>query len=320
MPPATVEQILQRLASFWESRGSSLLPPAELPVGFGLASPEVFLSLFDDRPSTTHQLVAVHRPVDARFARSSLRMTRHLRFQVASRPIVAGMRSEILESLRATGFELDRRDVRFVEGYTVRREFGVRGRHHRVLIDGLPVARLVFVERAAGLPLPVGCLEISYGIERLASVQQGHAGLFAIDWSSRPARAERDPIALAPGWMEEERSRYLLEVADLDLLRQQLEASDKEVERCLEASLVLPAYEMSLRCLYLLQILKLRSLPVLADQELLSERIRLRIERCVRLQAARLGFDATGNGGPSALADFDPSAASASDLFRRGRR
>ncbi|REJ82180.1 MAG: glycine--tRNA ligase subunit alpha [Acidobacteria bacterium] len=304
MPPATVEQILHRLASFWEERGSGLLPPCELPVGFGLAAPEVFLSLFDGRARTTHQLVAVHRPVDARYGRSSLRMTRHLRFQLVRQPVSAGVRHEVLDSFRAAGFELDRRDVRFVEGTTSRPEIGVRGRHQRVLIDGLPVARMVFVERAAGVRLPLSCLEVSYGIERLASVQQGHADLFRIDWGGGHATA-RSEAEGSSAWMEEERSRYLLEVADVELLRSQLESFDQQASRCLEAGLVLPAYESALRSLQVLEVLKLRSLPLLADHDLLFGRIRRRVERCVQLRARRQGLDPDTRSGAHALGVAD---------------
>lgn len=209
----------------------------------------------------------------------------------------------MLESLRHIGFELADHDLRFVDERLVIEAAETHGRGWRVLLDGLRLARLTFLDELAGEPPPRPSVEISYGVELLAMARGDAVDIFSVPWrdsataSSRAKRRES----------EEELHIYAQDVAGVSHLRQAVDRLDREASRCIEAGLPRIAYEQAMRMLPLLDLLETRKdLSLLERQHWLAE-VSSRV-----LEAARLYRDSVPAGDVSATAAPEAAAAAGS--------
>ena len=129
------------------------------------------------------------------------------------KPPPADSRELFLESLEATGIELGLHDLQLRPLRFRVRALAVEGIGWHARLDGIKVAHVVSLQEAAGRKLDPVSLEISYGVERLALVEQGVSSIDDVTWSAGVSYGEvrrRD---------EEDFSHYHFEVADVDPFR-----------------------------------------------------------------------------------------------------
>lgn len=81
---------------------------------------------------------------------------------------------------------------------------------------------------------------------------------------------------------EVEMSRYAFQVADAELASLMLDRHEREAQRCLEAGLVLPAYEATLVCSHQFNLLDARGAVSATDRVGLIRRIRDLACACAR--------------------------------------
>ncbi len=92
-------------------------------------------------------------------------------------------------------------------------------------------------------------VEITYGIERLASYIQDKENVFDLTWVDGFLYGD---IFKQP---EYEHSKYAFEVADAAMLFKEFDTYEKEAARALEESLVFPAYDYVLKCSHTFNLL-----------------------------------------------------------------
>ena len=242
--PLALQDVVLRLQHFWAARQCLLLPPCDFGVPYATLQPDAFFRTLGPEPWRAAYLQPVRRPLDSRLGRHPYRLSRHLQLQVMLKPPPADVQTLYVESLEALSVDLALHDLRFEEWRWQPRSLGVRGSGWHVLLDGLGVTRLTFLERVADREIDPVSVEISYGLERLSMLLQGAEDAFSVRWSDDGPEygslRRRD---------EMEQSRYFVEVAHAGDLRQRLEALGREAQRCLEAGLARPAYEIAVRCL-----------------------------------------------------------------------
>ncbi len=266
-PPApSLQDTVLRLQRFWAAQGCLLLPPSDFEVPFATLLPDAFFRILAPEPWRAAYLQPVRRPLDGRYGKHPHRLAKHLQLQVVLKPPPPDVQALYLESLEALGLELALHDLRFAEWRWQPRSLDARGDGWHALLDGLGVTRLTFLERLAGRDLDPICVEISYGLERLAMTLQGAASAFDLGWSE--AGADYGRLRRRD---EEELSSYAFEVADAEGLGVRLEALEAEAGRCLEAGLARPAYALAVRCLKLIDLLDARgALPARERARLLE--------------------------------------------------
>ncbi|MCP3963458.1 MAG: glycine--tRNA ligase subunit alpha [bacterium] len=268
-PTLSLQDAVLRLQSFWSAQGCLLLPPCDFAVPYATLQPDAFFAILGAAPWRAAYLQPVRRPLDGRFGEHPYRLAKHLQLHVALKPPPADVQSLFLDSLRALDLDLSIHDLRFEEWAWEASSLGARGSGWHALLDGLGVTRLTFLERLAGRDLDPVSVEISYGLERLTMLLQGAADVYSVDWSaggSEIGRLRRND--------ERELSRYLSEVADADDLRRRLEALGREAERCLEAGLARPAYELAISCLGPIDGLDARGVLSMRERGALLTRVR----------------------------------------------
>ena len=101
----------------------------------------------------------------------------------------------------------------------------------------MDVTQFTYFQRMGGRDLEVPCLELTYGLERIAMYLQGKDSAFDLEWAPGVTWGEVSRRA------EEEGSAYNFEHADVEAARRAYESSGAECTGLLEKGLVLPAHE-----------------------------------------------------------------------------
>lgn len=277
----TMQETVGRLRAFWEAQGCLRLPPCDFSAPFATLHPDAFFRILGPEPWRVAFVQPVRRPLDGRFGEHPYRLAKHHQLEIVLKPPPSDLRSLYLESLETLGLRLGSHDVRFVEWRWEPRSLGARGSGWHAVIDGLGVTRLTILQRLANRDLDPPSVEISYGLERLLLPLQGAESVYDVDWAPGGidyARLRRRD--------ERESSRYVFQIADIDDLWQRLEALDREAERCLEAGVVRPAYELAVRCLEPIDLLEARGAASARQRGLWLDRVRQRVVAAADLHEA----------------------------------
>jgi glycyl-tRNA synthetase alpha chain len=152
----------------------------------------------------------------------------------------------------------------------------------------MEITQFTYFQQAGGLDLaPISC-EITYGLERITMFLGLEKSIYDIQWV--PGGVNYGQVR----WQDEyEFSKYNFEVADVDFLRAQLDGYEREARRCLEAGIVLPAYECALKCSHLFNLLDARGAVSVTDRVGLMKRVRDLAIACAEAyleSRERLGF------------------------------
>lgn len=111
---------------------------------------------------------------------------------------------------------------------------------------------------------------------------QGAESAFDLLWS--------DGVRYGDIWLEKERqfSRYNFERASVARVRQMFELSEAEAKDCLSSGLVFPAYDHTLRCSHLFNVLDARGAISVTERESYIARIRALARGCAECYLASL--------------------------------
>ncbi|HHE48265.1 MAG TPA: glycine--tRNA ligase subunit alpha, partial [Candidatus Acetothermia bacterium] len=124
---------------------------------------------------------------------------------------------------------------------------------------------------------------LTYGLERIAMFLQGVESAFDLLWS--------EGVRYGEIWLEKERqfSIYNFERASVDRVQQMFELAEAEAKECLAAGLVFPAYDHTLRCSHLFNVLDARGAISVTERESYIARIRALARGCAQEYLAKLG-------------------------------
>jgi len=284
----SLQALILQLSEFWASRGCVVQQPYDLEVGAGTMHPDTFLRVLGPEPWNVAYVQPSRRPADARFGENPFRLGKHLQMQVILKPAPLDVQRIYVESLEAMGIDLAEHDLRFEEDNWEAPTLGAWGVGWQVMLDGMEISQFTYFQQAGGQELEPISAEITYGLERIAMFLGRSRSIYDVDWVEG---------GLSYGQVrhqdEVEMSRYYFEIADVELLQQQFNGQEREAGRCLEAGLVLPAYECALRCSHLFNVLDARGAVSVTERVAMIKRIRrLAVASAAAYVAARerLGF------------------------------
>ena len=156
----------------------------------------------------------------------------------------------------------------------------------------MEITQFTYFQQAGGLDLDPISAEITYGLERLAMFLSRTRSVYDVEWV-----ADGPTYGDVRHQDEVEFSKYYFEAADVDFFRSQFDGFEAEAQRCLEAGLVLPAYECALKCSHLFNVLDARGAISVTDRVGVIKRIRALAVGCAQEYVAsreRLGFPLLG--------------------------
>ncbi len=294
----SLQQMILALSAFWAERGCVLQQPYDLEVGAGTMHPDTFLRVLGPEPWSVAYVQPSRRPADARYGENPFRLGKHYQLQVILKPSPADVQEQYVRSLEALGIDLKQHDLRFEEDNWEAPTLGAWGLGWQVMLDGMEITQFTYFQQAGGLELDPISAEITYGLERLTMFLGRSRSVYDIAWV--PGGVDYGQVRHQD---EVEFSRYYFEVADVEFLQSQFDGYEAEAERCLEAELVLPAYECALHCSHLFNVLDARGAVSVTGRVALIARVRRLAVACARDYLAsreRLGFPLLPAGEPGA--------------------
>jgi glycyl-tRNA synthetase alpha chain len=281
------QSLILTLQNFWAERGCVIEQPLDLEVGAGTMHGATFLRVLGPEPWRVAYVQPSRRPADARYGENPFRLGKHYQYQVILKPSPLDVQELYLDSLRAIGLDLTRHDIRFEEDNWESPTLGAWGVGWQVLLDGMEITQFTYFQQAGGIDLAPIAAEITYGLERLTMFLSRKSSVFDIEWG---AGFGYGPIRHQD---EVEFSRYYFELADVDLHWDLLAKYEGEARRCLEAELVLPAYEWTLKCSHIFNTLDARGAVSATERVGVIKRVRDLAIGCARQyleSRRRLGF------------------------------
>jgi glycyl-tRNA synthetase alpha chain len=238
----SVQDLILNLHKFWAAQGCYLAQTYDLEVGAGTMTPDTFFRVLDRRPWKVGYVQPSRRPTDGRYGENPNRVQKHFQYQVIMKPSPDDIQDIYVRSLASLGIALEDHDLRFDEDNWESPTIGAWGVGWQVLLDGLEITQFTYFQQCGGIELFPVPVEITYGLERLEMFLEQKDDIYDLDWSSdvtyRDLRHRE----------EREFSEYNFTAADVDTLRRAFQASAKEAARLIARGLLLPAYDMCLKC------------------------------------------------------------------------
>ncbi len=288
------QQLLLAIQSYWAAHGCVLQQPLDLEIGAGTMHPDTFFRVLGPEPWRVAYCQPSRRPADGRFGDNPMRLYKHYQFQVILKPAPLDVQQLYLDSLAAFGIEPLEHDIRFEEDNWESPTLGAAGVGWQVLMDGMEISQFTYFQQAGGLELAPVSAELTYGIERICMFLNNIRNVFDIPWNDGLSYGE------VRRQEEIEHSVYSFRVADVLFLREEFQRWEREADRLLgtleedePATVLLPAYEATLRCSHLFNVLDARGAFSVAERAASIQRIRRQACRCASayvVQRKALGY------------------------------
>jgi glycyl-tRNA synthetase alpha chain len=238
----SMQELILSLHRFWAGQGCYLAQTYDLEVGAGTMTPDTFFRVLDRRPWKVGYVQPSRRPTDGRYGENPNRVQKHFQYQVIIKPSPEDIQDVYIQSLSSLGVVLADHDLRFDEDNWESPTIGAWGVGWQVLLDGLEITQFTYFQQCGGIELTPVPVEITYGLERLEMFLEQKDDIYDLDWSGdvtyRDLRHRE----------EKEFSEFNFQAADVPTLRRAFQACRKEAARLIEKNLLLPAYDMCLKC------------------------------------------------------------------------
>jgi glycyl-tRNA synthetase alpha chain len=275
------------LQKFWAQNGCILVQPYDMEVGAGTFHPATLLKALGPEPWRVAYVQPSRRPTDGRYGENPNRLQHYYQFQVILKPSPPDIQQMYLKSLKVLGIDPMAHDIRFVEDDWESPTLGAAGLGWEVWLDGMEITQFTYFQMAGSISVHPVSVEVTYGLERICMYLQGVDNVFDIQWNSRIKYRD------VHHQQEVEQSTYNFEVADVDMLFQFFNMYENESGRCIQAGLVLPAYEYCLKCSHAFNLLDARGAISVTQRTGYIARIRNLARACAEgyvAQREALGF------------------------------
>ncbi|MBS3812378.1 glycine--tRNA ligase subunit alpha [Candidatus Bipolaricaulota bacterium] len=263
-----LQELITSLEEYWLEHGCLIIQPYDVETGAGTFNPGTFFGSLGPDPLKVGYVEPSRRPPDGRYGKNPIRVRLHHQYQVILKPPPEEIQSLYLGSLEHIGIDLSEHDVRFVDDNWESPSLGARGTGWEVWIDGLEITQFTYFQRVGGIDLQPVCVELAYGLERIATFIQKVESVYDLSWN--------DELTYRRVFQEKERqfSTYNFNVADVDNNIELFEIAEGEAKSCLEEGLFYPAYDMTLKAAHYFNILLARNAISVTEREKYIARIR----------------------------------------------
>jgi glycyl-tRNA synthetase alpha chain len=247
------QDVISALNNFWGKKGCVLAQPYDLEVGAGTFHPTTLLKSLGPEPWNVAYVQPSRRPTDGRYGENPNRLQHYYQYQVILKPSPEYPQELYLESMKVLGVDPLEHDIRFVEDDWESPTLGASGLGWEVWLDGMEITQFTYFQQAGSIELSPVCVELTYGLERIAMYLQGVDNVYDLKWNDRILYGD------VHHQQEVEQSTYNFEVADVTTLFDLFNKYEAEAKRVLaERQLVLPAYEYTLKCSHTFNLLDAR--------------------------------------------------------------
>lgn len=273
------QQMLLDLQQYWADWGCVILQPYDMEVGAGTFHPATTLRALGPDLWNAAYVQPSRRPSDGRYGENPNRMQHFYQYQVILKPAPADPQQLYLESLKAIGIDLSKHDIRFVEDDWESPTLGAAGLGWEVWCDGMEVTQFTYFQQVGGIDCDPVCVEITYGVERLAMILQGKDDFFSLNWNGQDGERKLtygDVFKRA----EREFSAYNFTEGSTDILFQHFKDAEQECEKLLNKNLALPAYDQCIKASHIFNLLEARGVISVTERASYIGRVRTLAKGC----------------------------------------
>ncbi len=235
------QDIILTLQGFWSKQGANLMQAYDNEVGAGTMSPYTFLRSNGPEPWGAAYVQPSRRPADGRYGENPNRLFQHHQFQVVLKPSPKNIQELYLQSLAELGIDALEHDIRFVEDNWENPSMGCAGIGWEVWIDGQECTQFTYFQQVGGIEVDSVTSEITYGLERIATVIQEVDSVYDLEWGNGVAYGD---IFKEP---EYEHSKFAFEESNQELLLKLFGEYEQEALDLLDKGLVHPPYLLDAR-------------------------------------------------------------------------
>ncbi|NIM57823.1 MAG: glycine--tRNA ligase subunit alpha [Candidatus Aminicenantes bacterium] len=277
----SIQSLIMDLQKFWAERGCYLAQPYDLEVGAGTMTPDTFFRVLDKRPWKVAYVQPSRRPTDGRYGENPHRVQKHFQYQVIMKPSPSDIQQIYIKSLGALGINLQDHDIRFDEDDWEAPSIGAWGVGWQVLLDGLEITQFTYFQQAGGIDLYPVPVEITYGLERLEMFLEGKDNIYDLKWSEDVSYQDLRFIE------EREFSEYNFSLASIKRLRNSFLSNENEARMLIDKDLLLPAYDMCLKCSHFFNLLDSRGAISVTERVKMIAQIRGLVSQIAEKYIAR---------------------------------
>ena len=290
----TFQELVFNLSKYWSDYGCIIQQPYDIEKGASTMNPATFLRSLGPEPWNTAMIEPCRRPTDSRYGENPNRLGHYYQYQVILKPSPEDAQEVYLKSLEAMGIDLTKHDVRFVEDNWESPTLGAAGVGWEVWLDGMEITQFTYFQQVGGVEVKPVALELTYGLERIAMYLQNVNSVYDVMWNNKLKYGE---IFLQN---EIEMSKYNFEYSNAERLFKLFDIFKEEAEDCMNAKLVLPAYDYVLKCSHTFNLLDARGVIGKDERMNFINRIRKLASAVAHLyveQREALGFPLLKNKG-----------------------
>jgi len=248
---------------FWAGKGCTITMPYDVEKGAGTFSPNTFLRSLGPEPWNAAYVEPCRRPADGRYAKNPNRMQFYYQYQVIMKPSPENIQEMYLEMLEQIGIDPKKHDIRFVEDNWESPTLGAWGLGWEVWCDGMEITQFTYFQQVGGFECRPVAVEITLGLERLASYIQGVDNVFDLMYS--------DDVKYGDLFEENEiqHSTYNFEQSDPQMQFTLFGMFEAECKRllALEKPLVLPAHDYLLKSSHAFNLLDARGVIAVSERQ-----------------------------------------------------
>ena len=277
----SIQSLIMNLHKFWADRGCYLAQSYDLEVGAGTMTPDTFFRVLDKRPWKVAYVQPSRRPADGRYGENPHRVQKHFQYQVIMKPSPSDIQQLYIKSLGALGINLQDHDIRFDEDDWEAPSIGAWGVGWQVLLDGLEITQFTYFQQAGGIELFPVPVEITYGLERLEMFLEGKDNIYDLNWSEDVSYQDLRFIE------EREFSEYNFSQANVRRLKDSFLLNEKEARQLIDKDLLLPAYDMCLKCSHFFNLLDSRGAISVTERVKMIAQIRGLVSQIAEKYIAR---------------------------------
>jgi len=263
-----LQDLIMNLNAYWANQGCYLAQTYDVEVGAGTMTPDTFFRVLDNRPWRVGYVQPSRRPTDGRYGKNPHRVQKHFQYQVLIKPSPDDIQQIYMNCLEKLGIRIHEPDFRFDEDNWESPTIGAWGVGWQVLLDGLEITQFTYFQQAGGIDLFPVPIEITYGLERLEMFLEEKDDIYDLMWSKNVSYAD---LRLRE---EEEFSEYNFNQAEIDTLRKNFASYLKEAQKLVDSELLLPAYDLCLKCSHFFNLLDARGAISVTERVKMISQIR----------------------------------------------
>ena len=274
----TFQEIISNLQNYWSKKGCLVMQPYDMEMGAATFNPFTTLKSLGKDPWNAVFTQPCRRPSDGRYGENPNRLQHYYQLQVIMKPSPRNSQELYLKSLKEIKIDPDENDIKFIEDDWESPTLGAAGLGWEVQCNGMEISQFTYFQQVGGIECKPVSLEITYGLERLATYVQNIDNIYDIKWDKNGTTY--GDIFLRN---EKEQSDYNFNHASSDYLFSSFNDYEKTTKSLIDKKLVIPAYEQCVKASHCFNLLDSRGLISAKERQAFILRIRTLVYNCCSL-------------------------------------